>query len=77
MTRPLTKASPKVQLELQPMEPPAPLELPDSRRWIIAPHGDILHLFTSVVFTKDPKKAEVDSFLQAQLDAGKLQIHTD
>lgn len=39
--------------------------------------GEMVHLFTNVVFTKDPKKVEIDSFVQAQLDAGKLVIETD
>ncbi len=36
----------------------------------------LLHLFTNVWFTADPKKVEVDGFLQAQIDAGKLVVVT-
>jgi hypothetical protein len=36
--------------------------------------GDLLHLFTNVVFDKNPKKVELDGFLQAQIDAGKLEV---
>lgn len=42
---------------------------------VSAVHGDLRHLFTNAVFTKYPQKVELDSFLQAQLDAGKLQLH--
>lgn len=42
--------------------------------FVRAVHGDMRHLFTNVVFTSDPKKVEVDSFLQAQIDAGKLEV---
>lgn len=42
--------------------------------FVRAVHGEMRHLFTNVVFTTDPKKVEVDGFLQAQLDAGKLEI---
>jgi len=36
----------------------------------------LLHLFTNVWFTADPKKVEVDGFIQAQIDAGKLVVVT-
>jgi len=36
----------------------------------------LLHLFTNVWFTADPKKVEVDGFTQAQIDAGKLVVVT-
>jgi hypothetical protein len=36
--------------------------------------GDFLHLYTNVVFDKNPKKVELDGFLQAQIDAGKLEV---
>lgn len=36
--------------------------------------GDFRHLFTNVVFDKNPKKVEMDGFLQAQIDAGKLEV---
>ena len=39
--------------------------------------GTMVHLFTNVVFTQDPKKVEIDAFVQAQLDAGKLVIEAD
>lgn len=42
--------------------------------FVVAVNGDMLHLYTNVWFTKDPKKVEVDDFVQAQLDAGKLAI---
>lgn len=44
---------------------------------VYAVYGDMLHLYTNVWFTKDPKKVEVDAFIQAQLDAGKLAISED
>lgn len=42
--------------------------------WVRSIHGTMLHLFTNVVFTCDPKKVELDSFTQSQIDAGKLEI---
>lgn len=45
--------------------------------YVRAVHGALHHLFTGVTFTADPKKVEIDGFLQAQLDAGKLEIVTD
>ena len=45
--------------------------------YVRAVHGTLHHLFTGVTFTADPKKVEIDGFLQAQLDAGKLEIVTD
>lgn len=42
--------------------------------FVRAVHGEMRHLFTNVVFTSDPKKVEVDGFLQAQIDAGKLEV---
>jgi hypothetical protein len=33
--------------------------------------------FTNTVFTTDPKKVDLDGFVQAQLDAGKLVIAED
>lgn len=47
-----------------------------SQAYVVAVHGELLHLFTNVVFTKDPKKVTIDGFLQAQIDAGKLQVVT-
>lgn len=44
--------------------------------YVVAVHGELRHLYTNVVFTKDPKKVLIDGFLQAQLDAGKLQVVT-
>lgn len=41
------------------------------------PNGRMIHLFTNVEFTTDPKKVDLDSFVQAQLDAGKLVISED
>ncbi len=44
--------------------------------FVRATHGEMLHLFTGVRFTADPKKVELDSFTQAQIDAGKLEVVT-
>lgn len=51
-------------------------EVAPTTAYVVAVHGELLHLFTNVVFTKDPKKVTIDGFLQAQLDAGKLQVVT-
>ena len=50
---------------------------PKKLAYVRAVHGALHHLFTGVTFTADPKKVEIDGFLQAQLDAGKLEIVTD
>ena len=42
--------------------------------FVRAVQGELRHLFTNVVFTSDPKKVEVDGFLRAQIDAGKLEV---
>jgi len=42
--------------------------------FVRAVHGEMRHLFTNVVFNTDPKKVAIDGFLQAQIDAGKLEV---
>lgn len=49
----------------------------DNREWIVAVHGRMLHLHTNVWFDADPKRHEVDDFVKAQLEAGKLAIYTE
>lgn len=39
--------------------------------------GEMLHLLTNVRFTTDSKLVELDAFVQAQLDAGKLVISAE
>lgn len=51
---------------------PAPVKV-----WVRAVYGDMLNLYTNVWLTKDPKKVEVDPYIQAQLDAVKLEIVAD
>lgn len=61
--------------------PVKPEDAPKTRSkkavYVRAVYGNLHHLFTGVTFTTDPKKVEIDGFLQAQLDAGKLEIVTD
>lgn len=45
--------------------------------WVRAVYGDMLNLYTNTWLTKDPKRVEVDQYIQAQLDAGKLEIAAD
>jgi hypothetical protein len=61
---------------------PAPTKTEDTAKapakvYVRAVHGELHHLFTGVVFTADPKKVEIDGFLQAQIDAGKVEIVND
>ena len=49
----------------------------DNREWIVAVHGRMLHLHTNVWFDADPKRHELDDFVKAQLEAGKLAIYTE
>lgn len=36
--------------------------------------GEMVHLFTGQRFTEEAKRAPLDGFLQAQIDAGKLVV---
>lgn len=47
------------------------------KAYVKAVYGDMVHLFTGVRITQDPKKIEIDQFAQAQLDAGKWAIVED
>lgn len=42
--------------------------------WVVAVNADMLHLFTNVWFTQDPKKHEKDEFVAGQEAAGKLKF---
>lgn len=54
----------------------APAEKAPKTAYVVAVHGKMLHLFTNVWITADPKKMELDEFVQGQIDAGKLKIVT-
>ena len=68
------------------MNPPKTLTLhklpatPDSapskeKLRLVTPRGRLVHLYTGVVFTEDVSRlVEVDTFVQAQIDAGKLLV---
>lgn len=59
-----------------PAKDPAPQATSVKR--VRAVHGTLRHLFTNEVFTPDSeKKVEIDSFVQSQIDAGKLEIVND
>lgn len=61
-------------------EPPAAnyfAALLGKRRWVKTVHGDMLHLFTNVWLTSDPKKIEVDQFVINQLEAKKMALHKE
>jgi hypothetical protein len=61
------------------LNPPAeaPKEPAKKKAYVRTVQGDMVHLFTNVRFTTDPKKVEIDSFVQTQLDAGKLILSDD
>jgi len=40
-------------------------------------YGDMVHPFTSVRHTQDPVHAEIDGWVQSQIDAGKMVLVTD
>lgn len=42
--------------------------------WVITVNAPMLHLYTNVLFTKDPKKVELDDFVKCQVAAGKLEL---
>jgi len=63
MNQPLTKAG----------TPPAePKPKVPRKAYVRAVHGDMVHLITAKRITKVPAKLEVDDWLQAQIDAGKV-----
>lgn len=58
----------------------APVKVPEptvKKAYVRTVQGEMVHLHTSVRFTTDPKKVEIDQFVQAQLDAGKLMLADD
>lgn len=60
---------------------PTPKATPPEQRtakpvYVRAVHGPIQHLFTGVTIGADPKQVEIDGFLRAQLDAGKIEVVT-
>ena len=63
----MSKQTPQTPKDDKPVEP--------VQAYVFAVHGGpMVHLFTNAVFTADPKKVEVDTWVQAQIDAGKLKI---
>ncbi len=52
-------------------KPPEPKVV---KEWIRSVNAPMLHLYTNVWITADPKKIVIDDFVRAQLDAGKLII---
>lgn len=70
VTEVVEAAEPKVAPEVAAVEPEV------ESVYVVAVYGSLTHLFTNVVFTNDPKKVQIDGFLQAQIDAGKLEIVT-
>jgi len=42
--------------------------------WVRTVNAPMLHLYTNTWLTHDPKKVEVDAFVRAQLEAGKLVV---
>lgn len=70
--------APAKTLTLKPEAAPVAAEAPKLKKaYVRTVQGEMVHLFTNVRFTIDPKKVELDSFVQAQLDAGKLVISED
>jgi len=54
----------------------APAAKTPETAFVVAVHGKMLNLFTDVWLTADPKKIELDAFVRAQIEAGKLKIVT-
>lgn len=53
----------------------APAEYPEKGYVKVkAPTSELHHVLTGAVFSEDPKKVEIDAFVKAQIEAGKLQI---
>lgn len=58
----------------EPTEKPEPKVKGPKKVFVQTKGGDLLHLFTNVMFGPEPKRHELDGFLQAQIDAGKLEV---
>jgi len=67
----------KPTLTLNPPAPPAstPLAPAAPKKGLVSTKtGRLVHLFTNVHFTTEQKLHEIDAFVQAQVDAGKLVV---
>lgn len=53
----------------EPKVTPAPATV-----WVKATRGEFHNIFNGTVYGADPKKIEVDAWLQAQIDANKLTV---
>lgn len=60
-----------------PKDKAAPTTPAPTHVYVRAAQGEFLHLFTNTRFGAEAKKAPLDTFLQAQIDAGKLIVETD
>jgi hypothetical protein len=59
----------KAQSNARPASPKAETDKGPEKAYL---QGELLHLYTGARFTINPLKVELDSFVQSQLDAGKL-----
>jgi hypothetical protein len=62
----------KAQSNTKPATPKAETDKGPEKAYVRTPQGELLHLYTGARFTINPLKVELDSFVQSQLDAGKL-----
>lgn len=70
---PSVDASPDV-----PDAPPDVAAPASNKVRIVAVHGDFYHQLTGQKFTQtEETEADLDSFLQVQIDAGKLRVASD
>jgi hypothetical protein len=71
-------AAPEAQApETQAPEAEAPTAQAPKKVWLQAVHGNMLHLYTNVLFTSEPKQHVIDDFVRAQLETGKLVEFTE
>ena len=62
-------------LSIKKSDTPAAAETPAVKRGFVrAAKGEMRHLFTNEVFNDTPKKVDLDAFVMAQVEAGKLVI---
>lgn len=72
MSKPTLSLKPDPVVTVEPAAPAAGLL--GTKQWVRVPTGKMLHLYTNVWITTDPKRVEVDEFLLGQIEAGKMVI---
>jgi len=70
-------AKPAPAPEVEAPQAAAPEVAAPKKVWLQSVHGNMLHLYTNVLFTSEPKQHVIDDFVRAQLETGKLVEFTE